>query len=85
MQKKIYIQDNNLSKKPSRDVLKKDVYNHSFTYVGEKYGVTSNSVKKWLKSYGLPYLRNVIDNIPIDEWFSEEYSDSTLNAINKYR
>ena len=31
-----------------------------FTKIAEKYGVTDNTVRKWCKSYGLPYRRKDI-------------------------
>lgn len=44
------------SNKPSKDVLIKDLYdyNGNFTKVGQKYEVSSNSVKKWCVKYGIP-------------------------------
>lgn len=44
------------SNRPSKDVLIKDLYNYNgnFTKVGEKYGVSSNSIKKWCKKYDIP-------------------------------
>lgn len=43
------------SKKPALDILAKEIYSSSFTAVGRIYGVTDNAVKKWCKSYGIPY------------------------------
>lgn len=44
------------SNKPSKDELIKDLYyyNGNFTKVGQKYEVSSNSVKKWCTKYGIP-------------------------------
>ena len=44
------------SSKPSKDILIEDLYsyNGNFTNVGKKYNVSSNSVKKWCISYGIP-------------------------------
>ena len=42
------------SRKPSKDILIQDLSEISnFTKIGKKYGVTSNAVKKWCKSYGI--------------------------------
>jgi group I intron endonuclease len=44
------------SNKPSKDDLIRDLYgyNGNFTKVGQIYNVSSNSVKKWCKKYGIP-------------------------------
>ena len=44
------------SNKPNKNVLIKDLYsyNGNFTKVGQIYGVSSNSIKKWCKKYGIP-------------------------------
>ena len=35
-----------------------------FEEVGRLYGVTGNAIKKWCKSYGLPYLKpDVVDYV----------------------
>ena len=40
------------SKKPLKEQLEKDLKELNWTKIGEKYGVTANSVKKWAVSYG---------------------------------
>lgn len=42
------------TKKPSKDVLVNELLNASLVQIGKKYGVSDNSVRRWLKSYGLP-------------------------------
>lgn len=44
------------SNKPSKEALIKDIndLNGNFTKVGKKYGVTSNTVKKWCIKYEIP-------------------------------
>lgn len=44
-----------LSHKPDKEVLSKDIetIGYNLTQIGNKYGVSANSVKKWLKDYGL--------------------------------
>lgn len=41
--------------RPSKEDLYNDLRDSNFTKVGEKYGVTGNSVVKWCKGYGIPY------------------------------
>lgn len=45
---------------PQPDELIRLVATCGFSEVGRRYGVTGNSVKKWCKSYGLPYLKQEI-------------------------
>lgn len=47
---------------PERNQLEKDIRAMSFSKVGEKYGVTGTSIRKWCKYYGLPYRRSDINN-----------------------
>lgn len=63
--KQIIISD----KAPSREILKNEIRNNSFTDIGRRYGdVNGNSVKKWCQKYGLPHLKSVIKKIPDEEW-----------------
>ncbi len=39
--------------RPSKEELKRMVSEMPMTRIGEKYGVSSNAVKKWCKSYGI--------------------------------
>lgn len=39
--------------RPSKDQLEKDVNEHSYLYLEDKYGVSTNAIKKWLVSYGI--------------------------------
>lgn len=45
-----------ISNKPNKEILIEDLYsyNGNFTKVGQKYNVSSNSVKKWCIKYGIP-------------------------------
>lgn len=45
---------------PDREKLKRLIMNKSFVKVGEIYNVSDNAVRKWCKSYGLPYTREAI-------------------------
>lgn len=40
---------------PPKVVLYELLLNHPFTKVAEMFGVTDNAVRKWCKSYGIPY------------------------------
>lgn len=40
--------------RPSKDELFELLSNNPFTLVGEMFGVTDNSIRKWCKSYGIP-------------------------------
>lgn len=56
-----YEPTNNYSKKISNKPTKEELFNilqqvqGNFTEVGRQYGVTDNAVRKWCKSYDLPY------------------------------
>ena len=41
--------------RPTADELKALLENNTFAAVGRMFGVSDNSVRKWCKSYGLPY------------------------------
>lgn len=45
---------------PSKNELNNLIRNYSFVYIGKIYGVTDNAIRKWCKSYGLPYRRRDI-------------------------
>ena len=46
--------------RPSKEDLNNMIRSMPFTKIAEKYGVTDNTVRKWCKSYGLPYRRKDI-------------------------
>ena len=54
--------------RPNREELKDLIKNLQFTMIGDKYGVSSTAVKKWCKSYGLPFRKCDIDQYSNDEW-----------------
>lgn len=68
------------SKKPSLDILIKEIYNSSFAAVGRKYGVTDNAVKKWCKSYGIPYKIK-----EFRQWYEEQNNIKKEVVISKPR
>lgn len=69
---------------PPRHELKYNIYNNSFEEVGRKYNVAGNTIKIWCKKYNLPYLKNEIKLIPINEWNTENLSQDTQNKILMY-
>lgn len=40
----------------------------SFLKIGEEYGVSDNAVRKWCKSYNLPYQKSVIKSYTDIDW-----------------
>lgn len=55
---------------PTRDELKNLIRNNSFISLGQKYGVSDNSIRKWCKNYNLPYSSKVIKSYTDEEWFN---------------
>lgn len=49
------------TQRPNRNELKQLIKNNSFLHIAKKFGVSDNTIRKWCKSYGLPYKRNEID------------------------
>lgn len=54
--------------RPSREVLKEEIRTTPFLKLSEKYGVSDNAIKKWCKSYGLPYKKSEIKLISDEDW-----------------
>jgi hypothetical protein len=56
--------------RPNKDELLLDISKLTLLDVGKKYGVSDNSIRKWLKSYELPYkkidIKNYLSNMGID-------------------
>lgn len=46
--------------KPPKEILSELIKTESFLSIGRKYGVTDNAVRKWCKSYNLPYRKKDI-------------------------
>lgn len=38
-------------KRPTKEVLEKEIQENTMTYLGEKYGVSDNAIRKWCKKY----------------------------------
>lgn len=51
----IFISSRALVDNYSKEELEKLIYIKSFVEIGKKYNVTDNAVRKWCKSYGLPF------------------------------
>lgn len=54
-----YLKLNN--KRPSKEDLQNLIYKYPFTQIGKMYGVTDNAVRKWCKSYDLPFKKKDIN------------------------
>lgn len=52
----------------SRETLKQEIRNESFTNIAKKYGVSDNGIKKRCKAYGLPYKKKDIKSHSEEEW-----------------
>lgn len=50
---------------PSKETLREDILNNSFLSIGKKYGVSDNAIRKWCKSYKLPYLKKDIKKLKL--------------------
>lgn len=53
---------------PTREVLKRKIRNKPFLQIGKEYNVSDNAVRKWCKSYGLPYRASDIKKYTDEEW-----------------
>ena len=47
-------------KRPSKEVLSEEIKKYSFLYLGHKYRVSDNAVRKWCKKYNIPYRKKDI-------------------------
>lgn len=56
--------------RPTREELKGLIRNLSFCKIGEMFGVTDNSVRKWCDAYSLPRRKEEIKSISNEEWES---------------
>lgn len=54
--------------RPSREELKKLIRTMPFTKIGEKFGVTDNSIRKWCDTEGLPRQKKIINSFSEEEW-----------------
>ena len=54
--------------RPSREELKRLIRSTPFTKIGEQFGVTDNSIRKWCKAEGLPSKVKDIKSYSDEEW-----------------
>jgi DNA-directed RNA polymerase subunit RPC12/RpoP len=54
--------------RPSREELKGLIRNLSFLKIGQMFGVTDNSVRKWCDAYKLPRTKTEINEIDDENW-----------------
>lgn len=57
-----------VSKKPSRDELKSLIRSTSFVQIGKRYEVSDNAIRRWCKSYNLPFRVSDIKLISDEDW-----------------
>lgn len=55
-------------KRPSREELKQLIRVESFTRIGEKFGVSDNSIRKWCIFYDLPSRKKDINEYSDEDW-----------------
>ena len=53
---------------PDRDKLKSLIREYPFAKIGNMFGVSGNSVKKWCDKYSLPRTKRKINKISDEEW-----------------
>lgn len=54
--------------RPSREQLKEEIRNFSFVFLGKKYNVSDNAIRRWCKVYKLPYKKSEIKQFSDDDW-----------------
>lgn len=54
--------------RPEREILKKLIREKSFLFIGEKYGVSDNAIRKWCDSYNLPRKKKDINSLSDEDW-----------------
>lgn len=58
------------SMKPDREQLKVDIRTMPMVQVGKKYSVSDNAVRKWCKTYGLPFRAKDIKEYSDKDWLT---------------
>lgn len=53
---------------PTKEVLKGKIRNKPFLQIAKEYNVSDNAIRKWCKSYGLPYRASDIKKYTYEEW-----------------
>lgn len=54
--------------RPNREELKKMIRAESFSFLGRKYGVSDNAIKKWCLEENLPSLKSEIKKYTDEDW-----------------
>lgn len=54
--------------RPTREILKDEIRNLSFSQLSKKYGVSDNAIRKWCKNYNLPSLKKEINSLDNQSW-----------------
>lgn len=54
--------------RPSREELKQMIRTIPFRTIGQNYGISDNAVKRWCKTYNLPYRKKDIKQYSDEEW-----------------
>lgn len=57
-----------VEKRPEREELKKLIRQNPFTKIAKEFGVSDNGIRKWCKSYNLPFKKTEINNYTDQEW-----------------
>lgn len=57
-----------IANRPSRDELKDLIRTKSFLKIGEQFGVSDQSIRKWCKGYKLPFRKSEIENYSNEDW-----------------
>ena len=83
-----------VKKRPVARTLKKLMLSHSFTEIGEMYGVSGNAVRKWCKRYGIEYHHSYIkeqrDKIKAQEKKNKQprhldYTEASVKMTGYYK
>lgn len=69
--------------KPPREVLKQKIRTQPFVSIGKEFGVSDNGVRKWCKSYNLPFKTYEIKRYTDEEWENETPFEDVLKRIEK--
>lgn len=62
------LQDRIVKNRPNRKELKQLIRTMPFTKIGEKFGVSDNSIRKWCLDEKLPFKKSEIKKISDEEW-----------------
>lgn len=54
--------------RPSREILKSEIREQPFTSLGKKYSVSDNAVRRWCKTYNLPFKKSEIKSYSDEQW-----------------